>query len=173
MSLTCSWIICKIIVSNLLFDSVFSIILESRQDFTGMDTLARLNIHLLVISDGNNLSVGLWISIGGSYTSTDAERFSSLEDSINTFFNGESGWSRESSGNSVGSGNALGELTFHGEILSDNSWEVVSEIAVGSIESARSGGQVRPHRGSGAQTGRVAILVLLCGTEVHIIGPAA
>jgi hypothetical protein len=80
-----------IIISNLLFDSVFSIILESRQDNTGMDTLRGLNHHLLVISDGNNLAVTLFISVGGIYMSTDGERFSSLENGINTFFNGESG----------------------------------------------------------------------------------
>lgn len=83
------------------------------------------------------------------YTSTDGERLSGFEDSIDTFFNGEGGRSRESSGNSVGSGNSLIETTFQSEVLFDIRIEIVSVVTVSSIEGTRSRGQVRPHRGRG------------------------
>jgi len=149
MTITLIVILGKEIVGYLLLYSVFGIVLESRQINTGMDTLTRFYYHLLMVGDSDGLGVTLWIGVAGFYTSTDGERFSGLEDSIDTFFNGEAGRSGESSGNSVGSGNSLLERTFQSEVLSDITAETVSVVTVSSIEGTSSRGQVRPHRGRG------------------------
>lgn len=59
MIITFIVILGKVIFGYLLLDSVLSIVLESRQSNTGMDTLTRFDIHFLVVSDSESLGVTL------------------------------------------------------------------------------------------------------------------
>ena len=172
MSRTSIIIMDAIVVVDHLMDSVFSIVLKSRQDNFSVYTFTSFNLNLLMISNTNNFGAWFNFCLSSRHRGSEGEWRTSLGHSINTCFNGERSSGRETSGNGVGDRYALRERSFHSEILGDWTGETISEVTIGSIEGSGSGGQIRPHWSTSFQTGRVTILSLLIRVEMHIIRPA-